>query len=260
MDDRSGDASALLGMEGFVVLSQTEEDGECWVLVETTADAAGCPSCGVRATGHGRSEVEVRDLPMGGRPVRLVWRKRRWICLDPDCPAKSFTEEAPAIEGSLTRRAAKEICRRVGQDAHSVAQVARDFGIGWATAMGCVRRHGEPLVDDPGRIGVTRALGVDEHKVLSATKHWRTRLAWRAFNLAAWSLKERTRGAQSSSGIVPRSKLESWLQTSVSKDTPVENSRKRSATTIHAGGWVATARTPAETGSSSAGGRALVST
>jgi hypothetical protein len=40
MDDRSRDASALLGMEGFVVLSQTEEDGECWVLVETTRDVA----------------------------------------------------------------------------------------------------------------------------------------------------------------------------------------------------------------------------
>jgi hypothetical protein len=41
MGDRSRDASALLGMEGFVVLSQTEEDGECWVLVETTRDVAG---------------------------------------------------------------------------------------------------------------------------------------------------------------------------------------------------------------------------
>ena len=28
MGGHSGDASALLGMEGFVVLSQTEEDGE----------------------------------------------------------------------------------------------------------------------------------------------------------------------------------------------------------------------------------------
>jgi transposase len=194
MDDRSGDASALLGMEGFVVLSQTEEDGECWVLVETTADAAGCPSCGVRATGHGRSEVEVRDLPMGGRPVRLVWRKRRWICLDPDCPAKSFTEEAPAIEGSLTRRAAKEICRRVGQDAHSVAQVARDFGTGWATAMGCVRRHGEPLVDDPGRIGVTRALGVDEHKVLSATNDHHTLYATSFVDVVTGQLLDVVRG------------------------------------------------------------------
>ena len=130
MDDRSGDASALLGMDGFVVLSQTEEDGEVWVLVETTAGVAGCPSCGVRATGHGRSVVQVRDLAAGGRPVRLWRRKRRWICCDPDCAAKSFTEQTTAVEGCLTRRAAKEVCRRVGEDGHSVAQVARDFGIG----------------------------------------------------------------------------------------------------------------------------------
>jgi hypothetical protein len=43
MDDRSGDAIALLGMEGFVVLSQTEEEGECWILVGTTRGVAGCP-------------------------------------------------------------------------------------------------------------------------------------------------------------------------------------------------------------------------
>jgi len=194
MDDRSRDASALLGMEGFVVLSQTEEDGECWVLVETTRDVAGCPSCGVRATGHGRSEVQVRDLAMGGRPVRLVWRKRRWICLDPDCPAKSFTEDSDLIEGCLTRRAATEICRRVGQDAHSVAQVARDFGIGWATAMDCVRRHGEPLVDDSCRIGTTQALGIDEHKVLGANKDHHTLYATSFVDVVTGQLLDVVRG------------------------------------------------------------------
>ena len=65
-----------------------------------------------------------------------------------------------AGDGGLARRAAKEICRRVGEDGHSVAQVARELGVGWATAMDCVRRHGEPLVDGPGRIGVTEALGI----------------------------------------------------------------------------------------------------
>ena len=118
MGDRSSDASALLGMDGFAVLSQCEEDGEVWVLVETTGDVAGCPSCDVKATGHGRSVIQVRDLPAGGRPVRLVWRKRRWICTDPDCDAKTFTEQASGIEGSLICRAAKEICRRVGEDGH----------------------------------------------------------------------------------------------------------------------------------------------
>ncbi|MGH9043739.1 MAG: transposase family protein, partial [Acidimicrobiales bacterium] len=157
MDDRSGDAIALLGMAHMVVLSTTEETGELYVSVETTADVAGCPTCGVRAVGHGRSVTQVRDLPAGGRPVRLVVRKRRWRCPDPDCPRRTFTETVPSIEGSLTTRAAKEICRRVGQEGHAVAQVARDFGVSWSTAMTCVRRHGEPLVDDPGRVGVSRS-------------------------------------------------------------------------------------------------------
>ena len=171
MGDRSGDASALLGMDGFVVLSQTEEDGELWLLVETTRDLAGCPVCGVRATGHGRSVVQVRDLPMGGRPVRLCWRKRRWICNDPDCDARSFTEDgAGLVEGSLTVRAAKEICRRVGEDGDAVAPVAREFGVGWATAWACVQRHGEPLVDDASRVQTTEAIGVDEHKMLAPAK------------------------------------------------------------------------------------------
>jgi len=170
MSDRSGDASALLGMEGFVVLSQTEEDGELWVLVETTADVAGCPSCGVRATGHGRNTAQVRDLPAGGRPVRLCWRKRRWLCCDPDCAARTFTEQTSLVEGSLSRRAAKEICRRVGRDGASVAQVAREFGVTWSTTMGCVRRHGEPLVNDEHRLDGVVALGLDEHKMLAARK------------------------------------------------------------------------------------------
>jgi hypothetical protein len=40
--------------------------------------------------------------------------------------------------------------------------------------MACVRRHGEPLVDDPGRIGATEALGIDGHKVLPTGKDHHT--------------------------------------------------------------------------------------
>ena len=168
MDDRSGGASALLGMDGFVVLSATESEDELWLLVETTAQVVGCATCGVRAVGHGRSEVHVRDLPIGGRPVRLVWRKRRWLCSDADCPTKSFTEQSQLVEGCLTRRAAREICRLVGEEGQSVAAVARSFGVGWHGAWAAVCRHGKPLVDDPRRLHGVRALGVDEHKMLAA--------------------------------------------------------------------------------------------
>ena len=168
MVERSGGATALLGMDGFVVLEQVEEHGEIWLLVETDRDLVGCPTCGVRAVGHGRSVVEVRDLPIGGRAVRLVWRKRRWRCVDQDCPAKTFTESNEAVEGSITWRAAEEICRLVGEDGGSVAAAARSFGLGWHSAMACVVRHGRPKVDDPRRLHGVRALGVDEHKMLAA--------------------------------------------------------------------------------------------
>ena len=168
--ERSDDAHALLDMEGFVVLSTSQEDGERFVLVETTKSRAGCPSCGVIATGHGRSVVQVRDLPMVGRAVRLVWRKRRWICGEPDCEGKTFTEASDLVEGTLTRRAAVEICTRVGRDGHAVAQVARDFGVSSKSAMDAVRRHGTPLVEHPERLAGVSSLGVDEHKMLSASR------------------------------------------------------------------------------------------
>lgn len=48
MGDRRSDASELLGVDGFVVLSQTEEDGEVWILVETTAVVGRLPVDDVR--------------------------------------------------------------------------------------------------------------------------------------------------------------------------------------------------------------------
>ncbi len=168
MHEGSGDATALLGMDGFVVRSMVHSEGEWWLLVETTTKVAGCPDCGVRAVGHGRSRVQIRDVPAHGSPVRLVWAKRRWRCSDPDCERKTFTEQSDLVEGSLTRRARAEICRAIGECGHTVAEQTRAFGIGWSTAMAAVRDHGRPMVEDPRRLHQVRTLGVDEHKMLSA--------------------------------------------------------------------------------------------
>jgi transposase len=118
-------ATALFDMPGFVVCAHALEAGEWWLLVETTADRVGCPACGVRAVGHGRRRVQVRDLPIAGRSVRLVWAKRIWRCVEPLCTTATWTEHDAEIgsRALLTRRARVEICRRVGQDADSVAQV-----------------------------------------------------------------------------------------------------------------------------------------
>jgi transposase len=70
----------------------------------------------------------------------------------------------------LTERARAEACRRVGKDAHAVAAVARDLGVGWATIMRAVDDHGTPLVEDPTRLEGVAALGLDETSFLKATR------------------------------------------------------------------------------------------
>ncbi len=89
----SDGATALFDMAGFVVRAHMVEDGEWWLLIETTVDVVGCPSCGVRAEGHGRRRVQVRDLPIAGRPVRLVWSKRTWRCRERLCATKTWSEQ-----------------------------------------------------------------------------------------------------------------------------------------------------------------------
>jgi transposase len=169
---RSASASRLLGLDGFEVVSAELVGGEWQLVVQTTATMVGCAHCGVRAKAHGRRTVRVRDLPAGGRPVVLCWRKRIWRCREPACSAQTWTERPAAIppRAVLTERARAEACRRVGKDAHAVAAVARDLGVGWATIMRAVADHGRPLVDDPTRLEGVTALGLDETSFLKATR------------------------------------------------------------------------------------------
>jgi transposase len=168
----SASGSLLLDLDGLEVVSAELVGGEWQLAVQTTATVVGCMGCGVRATPHGRRVVRVRDLPIGGRPVVLAWRKRLWRCREPACGVRTWTERTVAIRprAVLTERARAEACRRVGKDAHAVAAVARDLGVGWATIMRAVHEHGIALVEDPGRLDGVAALGLDETSFLKATR------------------------------------------------------------------------------------------
>jgi zinc-finger of transposase IS204/IS1001/IS1096/IS1165 len=155
----SASGSLLLDLDGFHVVSAELVGGEWHLAVQTTARMVGCAGCGVRATPHGRRVVRVRDLPIGGRPVVVCWRKRIWRCGESACEVRTWTERARA-----------EACRRVGKDAHAVAAVARDLGVGWATVLRAVWDHGGVLVEDPTRLDGVAALGLDETSFLKATR------------------------------------------------------------------------------------------
>jgi transposase len=172
MDDGTGVAEALLGLEGFRVLAVTESAAEVVIEIETIADRVGCAAGGVRAEAQDRVIVEVRDLPCFGRPARLVWHKRRWRCREPWCAARTWTEtsEHVSTRAVLTMRAGAEACRQVGRNARPVSELADELGVCWWTIMTAVDEHGRPLIEDPNRVGEVHALGVDETSFLRARR------------------------------------------------------------------------------------------
>ena len=92
----------LVGLDGLHVLAvERDPRDRLTVTVESAPEPMGCRGCGVLAHGHGRVAVSLVDAPAMGRPVRIVWRKRRWVCPEPACPVGSF-----ARAGRADRRAA----------------------------------------------------------------------------------------------------------------------------------------------------------
>jgi len=176
MSDATGLAEAMLGLDGFIVLSVREDPAELVITVETTADRIGCAECGTRAEAQDRMPIHIRDLPCFGRPTRLVWVKRRWRCREELCDARTWTEVSPvALSRQLiTWRGGVEACRQVGELARPVSTVAAEFGVCWWTIMNAVIEHGTRLVDDPGRVGVVDQLGVDETSFLAANRDHHT--------------------------------------------------------------------------------------
>lgn len=172
MNDGNGLAEAMLGLDGFRILEVSETPDELTITVETTTAVEGCGQCGIRAEAHDRDPVDIRDLACFGRPVRLRVLKRRWRCPEPDCEAKTWTEIHPGLPSRhvMTYRAGFEAARQVGELARPVSQIADEFGVCWDTVMAAVRFHGEPLVDDPDRVGQVSELGVDETSYLKANR------------------------------------------------------------------------------------------
>lgn len=155
----------LVGLPGVHVEHVDRRDGLLVVTVSSPAAPAGCPSCGVVATGRGRRRRVLHDVP-GATRVRIVWRQRVWRCDDEGCLRKTFTEQLPSLvarRGSITTRAIGWAIGQLRREHATIAGLARQLGTSWKTVWRAVEPELVKLAVDETRFENVTTLGVDEH-------------------------------------------------------------------------------------------------
>jgi transposase len=136
-----------------------------WVVEAEGLSSAVCPDCGVTSNSrHSRYWRTLRDLPLQGRCVVVKIQFGRWLCRQPACPRKIFTER---VAGVLQPHA---------QHTNRLGEVHRLVGraLGGRPGQQLLNRLGMPvsrhtllrqIIKGPMKTGllpVVRVLGVDD--------------------------------------------------------------------------------------------------
>lgn len=127
------------------------------VEVVSTRSWSRCPHCGFKTRAvHDRRRRKIRDLPVSGRRMTLVWLRRRFECGNCD---ERHLEIHPEFEGGLTRRLARGLV--ADAKVMSIRAVVRRHGLDWHLIQALVTAW-SALVAAHRRSRRCRVLLVDE--------------------------------------------------------------------------------------------------
>lgn len=96
----------LLPHLAAVIVEEAEVRGDCvWLRARARAEDAACPRCGMSSGKvHSTYQRRLSDDAIGGRRVRIRLRVRRFFCVNPDCPARTFAEQVSGLTSRRSRR------------------------------------------------------------------------------------------------------------------------------------------------------------
>ena len=151
-------SAELLKMEGVQIEKLDETEKEIILQISMERKMHICKRCGGK-TGriHDYRVREVRDLELRGKPVRLLYRRRRYVC--PAC-GKRFSEDNGFVGRYMrfTHRTAEKIMQLLRRRS-SMKDIAKDTG---TSVSGVKRVLGIMPVSKPQRL--PQALSFDEFK------------------------------------------------------------------------------------------------
>jgi len=147
-------------------LRRVEDTGDAVVIsASSRAGQACCPGCGAPSSRvHGGYTRTVADGAAGGRPLLVALAVRRFRCLQDQCPAVTFAEQAGGLTGRYRRRSAPLLGMLAGRAA---ARLAGTPGIAVhpSTVLRLVMALPEPQVTTAPEI-----LGVDDFALRKGTR------------------------------------------------------------------------------------------
>jgi transposase len=146
----------------FAVIGSSISDEGTTVVVRSTSSSSHCPSCGTTSGRvHSRYHRRIADLPLAGRPVKLIATVRRFRCDAVRCGRSIFTERlADGVVAPWARRTGRldGIVHHLGLalGGRPAASFARRLMLPVSndTLLHVVRRRGCPPVPPPTVIGI----------------------------------------------------------------------------------------------------------
>ena len=147
---------------GFVVDDTAMDGTTALITVRAAAKASVCPGCGTRSERvHSRYCRRLADLPIAGRPVRLMLRARRFYCNAVLCGRRVFAERFDRdVLAPWARRTTRleHIVHHLGLalGGRPAASFARRLmmPVSKDTLLRVVRRRGRPRFAPPTVIGI----------------------------------------------------------------------------------------------------------
>jgi transposase len=83
----------------------TLEQASVRLQLTATVPPAACPRCTVSSSSiHNRYQRHLTDLPWGTRAVHLQLIVRKFLCRNPTCARRMFTERLPALVAAYARK------------------------------------------------------------------------------------------------------------------------------------------------------------
>lgn len=147
---------------GFIVDQAGRDGAELRITVRNQARSGRCPSCGTQSGWvHSRYRRSLADLPMAGRPVRLLLLARRFRCGSVCCGRRIFTERFdPDVLAPWARRTTRLEAvvhpLAIALGGRPAARLARRLmlPVGKDTLLRAVRRRGSPHPVPPTVVGI----------------------------------------------------------------------------------------------------------